>query len=414
MRAVPRWKKLLLAGALVLAPSAALAQEAAPPPPADTPATDAIGPRDLQNFSLNGTVTRPADRPPAAPPATPRQQPRNQAQSTPPSTQSATAPARTAEDRSAAATLAPRHLASTDIAPQPQAERAPEPLRQSPPASSVTVALPKLDANSGGAAAAALAPAASDFAPEPDTGTLAPEHKFPLVPWLLAALVLGVGGAFLFWRNRSREAFAGGPQVDAFVAPAPAAAPRPAPAPPAPAPKAPTPPNAGVVSTRLRPWIEIGFQPIRCVLHDDRVTVEFELEMYNSGSAPARGVLIEASLFNAGPAQDQEIGAFFANPVAQGERIVAISPLKRVALKTQVEVPREQVQSYVLGGRQVYVPLIAFNALYSWSGGEGQTSVSYLLGRDTKGAKLGPLQLDLGPRIFRGIAARLLPSGVRR
>jgi hypothetical protein len=414
MRAVSRLKELLLAAALMLAPSAALAQQAAPPPPADTPATDAIGPRDLQNFSLNGTVTRPADRPAVTPPATPRPQPRNQAQSAPPSTQPDTAPARTSESRSAAATPAPRQAASTDVAPQPQAERAPEPLRQSPPSSSVTVALPKLDSSSGGTAAAALAPAASDFAPEPASGALTPEHKLPILPWLLAALVLGAGGAFLFWRNRTREAFAGGPQVDAFVAPPPVPDPHPAPAPPAAAPRVPAPATAGVVSTRLRPWIDIGFQPLRCVLHDDRVTVEFELEMFNSGSAPARGVLIEASLFNAGPAQDQEIGAFFADPVAQGERIVAIPPLKRVALKTQVEVPREQVQAYMLGGRQVYVPLIAFNALYSWSGGEGQTSVSYLLGRDTRSEKLGPFQLDLGPRIFRGIAARLLPSGVRR
>jgi len=61
MKAVSRFNELLLAGALALVPSAALAQQA-PPPEAETPATDSIGPRDLQNFSLNGTVTRPADR----------------------------------------------------------------------------------------------------------------------------------------------------------------------------------------------------------------------------------------------------------------------------------------------------------------------------------------------------------------
>ena len=82
-------------------------------------------------------------------------------------------------------------------------------------------------------------------------------------------------------------------------------------------------------------------------------------------------------------------------------------------MKTQVAVPRAQVQAYELGGHQVFVPLIAFNALYSWSGGQGQTSASYLLGRDTKGEKMGPFRLDLGPRIFRGIAARLLPAAVR-
>jgi hypothetical protein len=239
-----------------------------------------------------------------------------------------------------------------------------------------------------------------------------------MLPWLLAALAAAVGGAFLLWRNRSREAFAGGAQVDAFVAPEPAPTPPPAPraAPPRPAPAGEVvdPSSLGLVSTRLRPWIEIGFRPTRCVLEDQRVVVDFELELFHSGSAPARGVLVEASLFNAGPTQDQQIASFFANPVGAGERIAVIPPLQRFAVRTQVIAPREQIQAYELGGRQVFIPLIAFNALYSWSSGDGQTSASYLLGRDTKGEKMGPFRLDLGPRIFRDVAARLLPDGVRR
>jgi hypothetical protein len=90
-----------------------------------------------------------------------------------------------------------------------------------------------------------------------------------------------------------------------------------------------------------------------------------------------------------------------------------IPPLKRVLLKNQVFVPREQMQAYELAGRALFVPLIAFNVYYQWSGGDAQTSVSYLLGRDTKGEKLAPFRADLGPRIFRGLAARLLPAGVR-
>jgi len=66
-----------------------------------------------------------------------------------------------------------------------------------------------------------------------------------------------------------------------------------------------------------------------------------------------------------------------------------------------------------IGGRQVFVPLIAFNTLYSWSTGEGQTSASYLLGRDTKSEKLAPFRLDHGAREFSGLGARPLPSGVR-
>lgn len=220
-------------------------------------------------------------------------------------------------------------------------------------------------------------------------------------------MALGAGGAFLFWRrSQHREAFAGGPQVDAFVAP------QPQPRAPAPAPTTvPSPP--GIVSTRLRPWIDLTFEPVRCIVEDERVIFEFELAMANSGSAPARDVLIEASMINAGPAQDKEIRAFFESPVGEGERITAIPPLKSVNLRPQFAVARNEIRVLEAGGRHVFVPLIALNAIYRWGAGEGQTSAAFLLGRDTKGEKMAPFRLDLGARVFRGVGRRELPIGIR-
>lgn len=409
-------KLLLAAAALALAPAAALAQET--PPAGSAPPADSVGPRELQNFSLSGTVTRPSDQSVPVQATPQKRQPRSEAQSPSAPTQRAAAPTETGARRSSPALSAPQHAESASAEPgraQQPRQQAAEPVRQSASSASVTVALPKLGPASGTGKATATPASAPAFAPDPPTtGTLAPEHKLSLLPWLLAAIALGAGGAFLFWRNRQRAAFAG-PQFDLFTAPEPVPAPQPAPA-PAPTPPAPRSPPAsipGVVSTRLRPWIDIGFQPVRCVLEDNRVTVDFEIELFNSGSAPARAVLVEAILINAGPRQDSEIASFFGNPVGEGERIVVIPPLKRVSLRTQVAAPREQMQAYELGGHQVFVPLIAFNALYRWSGGEGQTSASYLIGRDTKGEKMGPFRLDLGPHIFRGVAARPLPAAVR-
>jgi len=37
----------------------------------------------------------------------------------------------------------------------------------------------------------------------------------------------------------------------------------------------------------------------------------------------------------------------------------------------------------------------------------------FLVGRDTGADKLAPFRLDLGPRIFRGLATRPLPAAVR-
>jgi hypothetical protein len=160
------------------------------------------------------------------------------------------------------------------------------------------------------------------------------------------------------------------------------------------------------VSTRLRPWIDIEFLPGRCIVDEQRAVVEFDIALYNSGSGPARDVLIEAAMFNAGQTQDTEIGAFFGNPVAKGDRIPLIQPLKRVSFKSAVSLTREQLRVFEAGGRRLFVPLVGFNALYRWSGGEGQTSASYLVGREGDGDKMSPFRVDLGPRVFRGLGAR--------
>lgn len=249
-----------------------------------------------------------------------------------------------------------------------------------------------------------------NFPPDSDEAAsgLFSSRMFAAWPWLLALLALGLGGLFL-WRNRLRPSYSGGPAVDAFVAPEPP--PRvPAPRPPVPQP---SPASLGIVSTRIRPRIELRFTPLRCSVADDRLVVEFDLELINQGSAPARAILVEASLFNAGPAQDEAVGAFFAKPVGQGERIDSIPPLKRFAVRSQVIAPRANVQLFQVEGRDLFVPLIAFNALYRWSGGEGQTSMAFLLGRETGNPKLAPLRADLGPRQYLEVGARPLPNGVQ-
>lgn len=181
---------------------------------------------------------------------------------------------------------------------------------------------------------------------------------------------------------------------------------------PAPQPAAPAVPQ-GIVSTALRPWLEVAIQPLRCTVTDDSVTIEFELDLFNSGSVPARQVHVAATVIGAGEEQDRRLASFFERPADPGERIATIDPLKHVTFTTQVVSARDQLRPIELGGRQVLVPVIAFNALYGWGGKEGRTSVSYLVGRDGKGEKLSPFRLDLGPRIFRGLGVRPLPTGVR-
>jgi hypothetical protein len=254
-----------------------------------------------------------------------------------------------------------------------------------------------------------------------------------LLPWILAAIAAIAGAGYLFYR-RSALAAADGPDLHAFVpttpparspdvarapaqAPAPEVAPPPPPVPETPAPTTELPPPnpfGGLISTRMRPWMEIEFNPIGCAVDDDKVVIDFEIVAVNNGNAPARDVLIEARMVNAGADQDQEIGAFFANPVGQGDRVPVIDPTRQLQLRSQIVATRDQVQVYTVNGRQVFVPLVAFNLLYEWSRGQGQTSVGYLVGRETNGDKLAPFNLDLGPRIFRTLDKRQLPQEVRQ
>ena len=382
MRAGLRFGIAAFAAGLMLAPLPALAQSV---PDAATNTTDSIGPRELQNFSLNGTVTRQAETPAPAPRRPARQPTPDGATDSP---TAAPAPRRPA---------APPPVAAKESAPRGDQALA----LDLPPATPATSALP------------ASVPQPGFSSSGPASTTFAPEQKPALWPWLLLASVLGAGAALVLLRRRARESFAGAPEIDSYAAPEPVPAPRPAP-PPTPAPEAAPPKPVGIVSSRLRPWVEIVFAPLGCTVDDERVTVEFEIQLTNSGGATARDVLVEASMFNAGPTQEQDIGAFFAAPIGQGERIEALPPLQHVMIRTSLVAPRANIQIFELGGRQVFVPLIAFNALYRLGSGTGQTSVAYLLGRETSGDKLGPLRVDLGARAFAALGIRPLPIGVRK
>jgi hypothetical protein len=423
MKAGLRVGLLAWTAALAFAAAPALAQEATQATtnaPAPSPA-GTVGPQELQNFDLQGPVDRSADQPlrPASPPT----------RTQPPSTQNVVQSVSGTPERTTATPTrregaeAPQPAPATEREARAQRTASAEPLRQTPPASSVTVALPRLDNGAVRSSASAPAPVSVATAGMDSPATVPTNHELSILPWLLAAFALGAGAAFLFLRNRAREAFAGGPEIDAFVSPQPVPAPAPTPAPElrakptvgaVTARKRPEPSIPGIVTTRLRPQLEIGFRPISCLVEDHQVTFEFEVELFNSGNAPARGVLIEASLFNASNEQDQQLEAFFANPRAEGERIPAIPQLKSIRLTSKVVTPREHVQVYEVNKRKVFVPIIGFNGLYRWGGGEGQTSVSFLLGIDTKREKMAPFRVDLGRRTYTSVTARELPTVLRR
>lgn len=366
--------------ALALAAMPAAAQNVVVVPSNDGPSpTETVGPPQLRDFNLNGTVTRQA-----TPPAT---------RVAPP--QSAVKPAETAPARQQEQVARSRPV-------EPPAERS-SPVQQAPSA-----ALPEPSAAAPSVDLPAIAPAPVTAAPEmplPGESGLG----FSYWPWLVAGLAAAGAGLFLFRRRQQeRDRYAGALAGSSHAFDAGSVA-EPAAAPPVRAPL-PAPPrnlaSLGVVSTRLRPDLTIALSPERAVVDETGATIEFQVLVRNNGTAPAREVLIEACMVNAGPAQDQELGAFFAHPAAKGEAIPQIMPMTEIMLKSAVRLSPEHMRQYEVQGRKLFVPLVGVNAIYRDPAGPRQTSASYLVGRDGNGEKMAPFRLDLGPRIFRGLGAR--------
>lgn len=400
---------ILVTGALLAAPASA--QQAAPAATNTQATPDVVGPAQLKDFSLNGTVTRRADTPAATAPAATRTPTRSAETSSP-----SPSPAPAAQDRRATRTpsFAPRQ-APEPVRQQRQAPTQRDPFDFAPPT-------PARDASAGFSA-----PAITPMATAPlDSYSPAVEDSgggfLKWLPWL-AALIAAAGAAIWYFRRERSGGYAlagAGGNASAFDAGPMPAPPRPAPAPRAPVPTpAPTPPAApeapvGIISTRLRPSLELEFVPTRAVVNDEGATVEFDIAVFNSGSAPARNLTIEAALFNAGTDQDQAIAAFFTNPTAKGEPIPALPPLQRMTFTHSVSMTRDQMRLFKADDRSVFIPVIAFNSLFQWSGGPGQTSTSYIVGRDGNGDKLAPFRADLGARAFRDVAAREHNVSVRK
>ncbi|HET9355997.1 MAG TPA: hypothetical protein VFO42_07520, partial [Sphingomicrobium sp.] len=363
----------------------------APPP------SESVGPRELENFSLEGRVTRPAEETARPVPNTVRADPPPARSETPARREAPAAAADSAVERPAETSRAGELLARPPTRPQPQA-----------------------------AAPAQAEPAPS--APRPALVTDAPQQGGSSLLMWVAALLFAGGAAAIYWflrHGRQRPATAGGyrsgyaaramAEPEPIPAPLPRAATPPAPSPtpaqrplpttlrPKPdlpvssAPPAAAPPSkpVGIVASSLRPWIDVELTPDRALVDDKGAAIAFNVTLVNSGSAPARDVSIEALLLNAGARQDVELSDFYQKPKASSDSIPVIAPMARVPLRTAVKIPREMIHEYEVEGRKLFMPMVAVSTRYRWSSGEGQTGASFLVGRGQEAQeRLAPLRID--------------------
>ena len=409
-------KAVVLASAVALGVAPLVAQSngaATAPPP--TNSTD-IGPGELSNFTLNGTVTRPADRPPAPQPAAPVTRP-----AAAPATRDTRPPASATTSQPATAQPNP---ANSDLF------RRPPTLPDASASNAVTAAPPIVS----GDQPSAVPPLVSE--------------GFSLLPWIVALLAVAGAGVMVFGRQRRQQRYAtdGPAPIDITrrempePGSAPAASPGDAPAPastggarrPLPTTLMPPPPTpsvqpqpssqarpdpvipGGIVATSLRPWIDIELTPDRALLDDDGAAIAFEVTLFNSGSAAARDVIIEARLLNAGASQDVELSEYFTAAGAPGDPIPQIAPYARIPLRSAVRLTRAEIREYDIEGRKLFMPLVAISVRYRWSSGDGHSAAGFLVGQGKAGQeKLAPLRLDRGARSWKGLGARRYEKGLR-
>jgi hypothetical protein len=144
------------------------------------------------------------------------------------------------------------------------------------------------------------------------------------------------------------------------------------------------------------------------------VAVTVDIVVANRGSAPARDVLVEAQLINAGVNADADVAHFFSQPPGNSERVPLIRPMGSVTIETRLTATVAQLAPLVIDGRRLLVPLIAVNAFYRGSAGEVTAAASFLVGRgEVDAAKLAPFRLDLGARRWSALAARLHSTGLQ-
>ncbi len=237
--------------------------------------------------------------------------------------------------------------------------------------------------------------------------------------WLIGlAVVLGLGGAGAWWWRRRRADAADEPITPAAPAPIPKPQPvrprTPAASPATPPTPAPAPPSAPVGD---RGRLSLSLHPRRAGLNLLSATVEAELVVRNDGSAPAQAIRIGAALIGATPGQGDEIAPVFDQPVVRpATPPFALGPGEERRIRLVVAQARADIVPLTAGGRTLFVPVVAVNALYDAGAGiAGQSARGFAVGVErVDSAKLAPFWLDQPARMHEQLAVRPYGAGVER
>jgi hypothetical protein len=386
MRRIERSLILGVAGASLLCAAPALAQQ-----------SNTIGNPQLRDFQL-----RPREQ--AGPVPQGPQDPTNpqpRAQQAPPRAAPIAPPPVSGGQPNAQqpAPVPPQPAAPGQTRPAAPGQRPPAPVQTGPASTPAQTTLQPIGQQPPATVPTTVAPPAAEPAPETPTIETPPAPEGGGPPrWFygIPALLLMLGGLFLWHRRRARFAELAEAAEASVAETTPVATPAPAAPLPDPSP---------------RPWLELDVKTVRASFTAVEAVIEFELMIANIGGAAARDLKIDVKLFNAGAEQDQQIGSFFRTAGRETTKL-AIPGIDKEAdgvIRGEVGMPLDEMKAVKLDGRMLFIPVLAVNVLYEWGEGRaGQSAKSYVVGRelDTPSEKMGAFRVDQGPRVWRTVGQR--------
>ena len=160
-----------------------------------------------------------------------------------------------------------------------------------------------------------------------------------------------------------------------------------------------------------KPRITLDFIPEKATISFTTLTIKGQLRLINEGDAPAKNMELRAGLISASAQQEAAINAFNADTAnIPAEAIGEAKPGERIGMAIEMSVPLTDMQSFPLGAKQLFVPIMVANLSYrcGGKGGNDTAQIACMIGREANPpvARMGPLRLDLGPRSFTPLGQR--------
>lgn len=164
------------------------------------------------------------------------------------------------------------------------------------------------------------------------------------------------------------------------------------------------------VPSVARPAITVDLTIEHAEIDRDMLCVGFEIALHNEGEVAATDIRLHVELRTEDARAQLPTADRPAEPIDQPmANPFALDPDANIVLAAKAVLAVAKINRLMLQGRPMCVPVVVLSASYRWAGGgKAELGVDYLIGIDRPGnPRLGPIWLDVPPRLYDRIGMRL-------